>query len=569
MAVASLFEDLLDQYKIEQHIATKRYTELYQAYDVDDDRLVRLDVVRNGLAEDNTFSGQFIGRARALAQVRHSNIAPILHVGKTTGGAPYVTQAAIDGYPLAHRLEQLARRQTPANPIYALKLIRQLADALLLAERLEIFHYDLQPDNVLLKNVTLPTDDSVVLIDLFIPTERGPRATPAEETTNAAYLSPEQRAGRGVTAAGHVYSLGAMLFHLLAGHVPGGSVSMADTLLSRTLGRATSLERVRNDLSPATYALVDRSLRKDPRGRFPTIESFVAALDNALAAEEVRLGSAAGNRATVDARPRPWVFALLILALLLAVGAVAARNLIDRAAHAETVATPTAGQTMVAIVASLTPEMTAEATATAEQAVAPVTGDTATPQTEASPSPTATPTATTTVEPTAPPSATPAPPPPQVRVIFNLVNLRRGPGVGFATMGSVAGGELLEVVARNSDEADLWYLVVTADQRVGWIAEEVVQVTSVEALQSVPVAATIPPTPIIVPTATVTPTPTAILAVTAAPTNDPGDDDDGGGGDGGGGGTAEPPTAPATAEPTEPPDDPATATPPPLTTEEP
>ncbi len=246
---------------------------MYQAYDVDDDRLVRLDVVHAGLAEDSAFAGQFISRARALAQVRHSNIAPILHVGKTTGGAPYVTQAASDGSPLSHRLEQLAQRTTPVNSIYALKLIRQLADALLLAERLEIFHYDLQPDNVLLKNVTRPTDDSVVLIDLFIPAERPTRAAP-EDTPNAAYLSPEQRAGRAVTAPSHVYSLGAMLYRLLAGHLPGGSVSMGDTVINRTFGRATALERERGD--PPRRPIPGRARRcaKTRAAVSQTIEAF-------------------------------------------------------------------------------------------------------------------------------------------------------------------------------------------------------------------------------------------------------------------------------------------------------
>ncbi len=51
MAVASLFEDLLDQYKIEQHISEKRYTNLYQAYDVDDDRQVRLEILRPECAQ--------------------------------------------------------------------------------------------------------------------------------------------------------------------------------------------------------------------------------------------------------------------------------------------------------------------------------------------------------------------------------------------------------------------------------------------------------------------------------------------------------------------------------------
>ena len=191
MAVASLFEELLDQYKIEQRLAEKRYTELYRAYDVDDDRLVRLDIVRPGLAEDNAFAGRFVNRARAVTQLRHPNIAPIYHIGKTADGRPYVAQAYIDGIPLTQRLEELARRETQVNALYALKLVRQLADALVLAERLELLHHDLQPDNVWLKNVALPSDESLILLDLFIPADRRP-----PPVGRPRYLSPARAAGR-------------------------------------------------------------------------------------------------------------------------------------------------------------------------------------------------------------------------------------------------------------------------------------------------------------------------------------------------------------------------------------
>ena len=133
MAVASLFEELLDQYKIEQRLAEKRHTDLCRAYDVDEDRLVRLDIVRPGPAEDNAFAGRFVNRARAVTQLRHPNIAPIYHIGKTADGHPYVAQAYVDGIPLSQRLDELARRETQVNALYALKLVRQLADALVLS----------------------------------------------------------------------------------------------------------------------------------------------------------------------------------------------------------------------------------------------------------------------------------------------------------------------------------------------------------------------------------------------------------------------------------------------------
>ena len=115
MAVASLFEDLLDQYKIEQHISEKRYTNLYQAYDVDDDRQVRIDILRPEFAEDSSFAGRFVNRARALAQVRHSNIAQVLHVGKAAGGGPYVAEAAVDALADADAAAVMQRDEAHAS----------------------------------------------------------------------------------------------------------------------------------------------------------------------------------------------------------------------------------------------------------------------------------------------------------------------------------------------------------------------------------------------------------------------------------------------------------------------
>lgn len=564
MAVASLFEDLLDQYKIEQHISEKRYTNLYQAYDVDDDRQVRIEILRAEFAEDSSFAGRFVNRARALAQVRHANIAQVLHVGKAAGGAPYVAEAAVDGYSLSHRLGQLAQRNSPVNSLYALKLIRQLADALELAERLELFHYDLQPDNVLLKNVTLPTGDSVVLIDLFVPSEHYPGAVgPSEATENQVYLSPEQRAGKDVAAASHVYSLGAMLYRLLAGHVPHRPVSRRDTVLAGLFGRATALQRERDDLTPATYTLVEHALRKDSRRRYPTTEVFKVALEGALAAEEARLGAVGSRPPVVGRRPLAWVLPLLIVALFLAVGAVATRSLVNRDSltaqstpelietAAADVSLPVAGSELVGATATDNPTSTTEAADTVVAGDDPTlkaeTGDPTELADTATPEPSATGTEAPTATPTPPATAQT----PRVRVMHNMVNLRRGPGVAYALFGTVTGGDLLEVLAWNGDEENPWYLILTGDQRIGWIAATVVQPETAEALIDVAVAATLPPTP--VPTATPTATPTIAIVTAIAPTPDAGDL--------GGGDPTRSPVDPTS--PPEPTDEP-TLTPPPL-----
>ena len=561
MAVASLFEELLDQYKIEQRLAEKRYTDLYQAYDVDDDRLVRLDILRPGQAEDNGFAGRLVHRARAVAQVRHPRIAPIYHIGKTPDGRPYVAQAHIDGLPLSQRLEQLAQRETPVNALYALKLVRQLADALVLAERLELLHHDLQPDNIWLKNVALSSDESLVLLDLFIPPDRRPAAADGRED----YRPPEQRAGREISAAGHVYSLGVLLYQLLAGRLPEGPVTLRAVTLSRLRARPSSLERVRPGLSRQTYDLVERCLRRDPAQRYDSVETFLVALDDAVAAEETHLSLGAGRPAE-SRRSLGWLLPVLIFLLVATVAVSAARWQRQTAALASPTGIPVVGADTTSAnaptVDTPTPALSPTAAATEPPTEAPATavpagGVIASPSPAASPTepPTATPTATTA--PTEPPAPTAGPTRvPVVRVALNLVNLRRGPGIVYNTIGRVRNGEALQVLAWNDDRENPWYLVLTEDQRTGWVSAEVVRPEDAAALMAVPAAATLPPTPFPTAMPTLLPTSTPVLFATPSPTVPSSL------GDGDGGEAPQPPPAPTEA-PTEPAVEP-TPTPPPL-----
>lgn len=525
MIEANLLESLIDQYKVEQHVAEKQFTDVYQAYDIDDNQLVWLDIVRPELAGDSNFTNQFNSRAKAIAQVRHPNIARVFHVGKTPEGLPYTAQAYVDGLPLAQRLDQLAQRNTPVNSLYALKLVRQLADALLLAERLDLIHYDLQPENVFLKNVALPTDDAVVLIDLFIPNEKLSERPGHDVETIAAYRSPEQRSGRDLKSSSHVYSLGVLLFHLLSGHPPARPVTLQDTAAQRLFGQPTSLARARAGLATETYQIVDRSLRTDANQRYRGMDEFIVALDEAIEAEERLVGEANRPGQATTRRKWGWIVSLFLLALFVLVGFVAFRSFgaWNVAANGQTAeASPISGVGAVLDTPTLAPSPAVEeevagedATSLAAIASSPTVAPTIT---EVSPSPE--PTVTPTLSPSATPRPTdiPSPTPARlVRVAFNSVNLRRGPGVVFATQGFVSSEEDLAVIAWNGEPDNPWYLIVTENGRTGWISDTVVVPVDGVELSGIPVAATFPPTPL--PTNTSTPTPTSTPIVgTVVPT---------------------------------------------------
>lgn len=558
MAATTLFEDLVDQYKIEQRLTEKRYTDLYQAYDVDEDRPVTLDVLRPPFSDDGALCSQFLSRAKTLAQIRHPNIARIYDMGRTPDGRPFVAQDRVEGYTLSQRFEQLSQRDTPANSIYALKLVRQVSEALLLAERLNFYHYDLNPGNIWLKSVSLPTDDTVILLDLFVPFQRQVWKRDDYPPERLAYLAPEQCQGRDIDTRSHVYSLGAMLFRLLGGADPSGPVRLQDHAARVARSGQTALERARPGLAPETYALVDRAMRADNARRYDTMEEFISTLDDALTAEELRLRPATRLEGASSSRRFGAFIPLLVLAVLLVAGLVAARNIDEP--RPETIAptrggvgggadvvllaggTATTDASLVVVLPSPSPSAEPSLTSIAETAAVvlpPAVAPTDIPPTETRAVPVS-PTPAPTETPSAEPTATLVPPP-QVRINLNSVNLRGGPGTDYPQIGYLIESDVVEVVARFGQGENTWYLVEGGDGRSGWLWAGVAEAVTAFDAEAIPPAATIPPT--LTPTPTPTPTPTIAATPTLAP--------DGGGGDGGG--NPEPTQAPA-----------PTRTPPPL-----
>lgn len=528
----SASDQLIDQYRIEKQLDDSTFISRFLAFDVDENRRVVVEILRSEYAADTRFASDFVHRAQALAQLRHPKIRATLQVGTTPDERPYTATEYVEAYTLAERLDQLERQQSPAHSLYALRLVRQIAEALVLVERLDIHHYALTPEHVLLKKVTLKGDDSVLLTDMAIPPEADTPPPPDP------YLAPEQFAGKLPDGRAHVYSLGAMLFELLTGQPPPGPVAAWRPAVRRLTATRSPLEQARPELSPETIELVDRSLRRNPNGRYANLKEFLAALDAALAAEELRIHAGAAVEPAGSRRLPVWpvlLFAASVAIVLLLLGWLLPRNALfaggvtptnSAIVAAELTETAVATPTRAAAtntVAALQGGLPAETNSTTA-APTPLPSATQTPQATSTHTPTPTPT------PTATPSPSPTPRP-SLRVTFNSANVREGPGIVYPVVGYVYADDVLRIIGR-SGGTEIWYNVILPDGTSGWVSAAVGEPSDTELETAVPIAATIPAPP---PTSTPTSTPTNTPAPTPTPAPS------GGGGNGGGGGGGENP----------------------------
>jgi predicted ATPase/class 3 adenylate cyclase len=213
----------------------------------------------------------FLGEARTLASLRHPHIVRVLDFGVQHGTPFLVMEYAPGG-----TLRQLHPKgmQLPLQIVVA--YLKQVASALQYAHDQRLIHRDLKPENLLLGH-----DQQVWLSDFGLAiVAHSARSQPVQQTAGTlAYMAPEQLRGHA-TAASDQYALGVLAYEWLAGERPfsGSSTQVA---VQQTLASPPLLREKVPALPPLVERVVMRALAKDPDARFPTIEAFARALEEA------------------------------------------------------------------------------------------------------------------------------------------------------------------------------------------------------------------------------------------------------------------------------------------------
>jgi len=268
--VAPLESSLLGgRYRMERSIAAGGMAEVWLAHDTQLDRQVAVKVLKDHSQQDEVVVERFRREAKALALLNHPNIVPVYDIVEHESRL-YVVMRYVRGKSLRQVLDEQRRRLGGVGTISVQMTVhigRSIALALKHAHDANIVHRDVKPANL------LAVLDGDRIIDVKI-TDFGSAFNSAAEHTQVhrvgslAYMSPEQLDGDPLDCRADIYSLAAVLYHLVAGRPPFDAQQQQAIMHQIFHATPPPLAMLRENVPPRMVALIERSLAKD-RDRRP------------------------------------------------------------------------------------------------------------------------------------------------------------------------------------------------------------------------------------------------------------------------------------------------------------
>jgi serine/threonine protein kinase/Tol biopolymer transport system component len=312
MSSRRLGEALSDRYRIDRELGQGGMATVYLAQDLKHDRKVALKVLKPELAAV-LGADRFVVEIKTTASLQHPHILPLFDSG-TADGFLYYVMPFIEGETLRDKLN----RETQLGVDEAVRIAREVADALHYAHGKGVIHRDIKPENILIQNGRPMVADFGIA--LAVSAAAGGRMTETGLSLGTPhYMSPEQAtADKEITGRSDVYSLASVLYEMLAGQPPHLGGSAQQIIMKIIAEQPQPVTALRKSVPPNVAAALARALEKLPADRFENAKAFADALANP--AFGYRTGYAVSTAASGIHRSwNPVTLAMTALAAVLAV----------------------------------------------------------------------------------------------------------------------------------------------------------------------------------------------------------------------------------------------------------
>ncbi len=266
----------IDHYEITRQLGHGGMSRVYLARDQQSGQQVVLKFPNDDLIGNVGVYERYKREAEIGNRINHPNVQRSLNMGEKRSDE-YLVMEYIQGKNLREVLEEHPGQALPVSE--ALRIVRQICDALSYCHEHGVFHRDIKPENILVQ------DDGVIkIIDFGVALLEGARRVTWRGLTGTVgtpdYMSPEQLKGERGLAGSDIYAVGVILYEMLCGRTPFDGENVFAVMNQHITQDPPSILEYKPDLSPELATVVMKAIRRDPEKRYKSMNELLNALQH-------------------------------------------------------------------------------------------------------------------------------------------------------------------------------------------------------------------------------------------------------------------------------------------------